>query len=176
MQNYQYELLIASNSIIINSPLQDTWKKLTQPDFKYTWISNTPDEPNQIFSNWKTGDDITWQYFNSETKSFHDYYRGTIIESDENKSITFLIHSAIDEEISIEQKDEQPDIHEEEWKIQFEPNGNVTKLTLSKSDFDYDHNSDDEHDHEAALKTCKEGTEKFIPQQLLQIKKFCEES
>ncbi len=175
--NNEYELLTASASIIIEVPLEEVWKKLTQPGVEYQWISDDDSEDSDtIFSNWKINSPITWQYYDSETKKFEDYYRGTITKIDNNRLISFDIHDALDEDMAEEFDDDQPDIHEETWELTFEQiSENKTKLTLSKSDYDCDHISDDEHDHGQAIEIWEESTKHGIPNQLGKIKKFCEQ-
>lgn len=174
MSYSEYENLTASSSITIDLPVEQTWKLLTQPQHKYDWIGSNTNEKNIIFSSWKEGEPITWQYFNDETNKFEDYYRGQIVKVVPEKEIEFTIYSAFDQDIAKEQEDEQPDIHEETWGILFDEVDGKTKLTLNIYDFDAQHIDDDEHDHEETLQNYKEVCEVIIPSELSRIKKFCE--
>ncbi len=158
-----YQKLNPNGHININKEVKEVWEKLTKPGEKYTWMS----DDSYLISSWKNGEPIKSQDDNN-----HEYYRGVISKVSNQKSISFTIHNAFEEDHL--EPGEQPDWNDETWELSFEADKDKTKLTMEMLDYDSDHD-DEEHDHEDTINSSKEVEKNIIPKMLKKIKAYCEQ-
>ncbi len=158
-------MLIAKNSIIIDKPVNEVWNYLTKPNEPQTWI-DTEDGGN-IVSKWELNSSVTWKGGDGD-----DYYRGSVVELEEENVLSFNLRSAFEEDNDDPEFSEG--INTETWKFTLSSKGEDTELTLEIGDYDSEHDTDEEHEHEEVEKICQDVSKIIIPERLSAIKSLVE--